>query len=44
MGADEVYDALFIQSGVIRVDTMQSLFELATGFQNNPYLLLKQGS
>ena len=26
MGADEIYDALFIQSGVIRVDTMQDLF------------------
>ena len=32
MGSDEAYDALFKQSGVIRVDTMQSLFELATAF------------
>ncbi|MGB8087141.1 MAG: acetate--CoA ligase family protein [Nitrososphaeraceae archaeon] len=32
MGSDEAYDALFDQSGVIRVDTMQSLFELATAF------------
>src|ERR671925_169034 len=30
MGADEVYDALFLQSGVIRVDSMQELFDLAT--------------
>ena len=32
MGSDEAYDALFDQSGVIRVDTMQRLFELATAF------------
>jgi 4-hydroxybutyryl-CoA synthetase (ADP-forming) len=32
MGSDEAYDALFVQTGVIRVDTMQSLFELATAF------------
>src|SRR5919106_36849 len=32
MGSDEAYDALFDQSGVIRVDTMQSLFEFATAF------------
>lgn len=32
MGSDEAYDALFDQTGVIRVDTMQSLFELATAF------------
>src|SRR6478609_10346816 len=36
MGADEVYDALFKQSGVIRVDTMQELFELATAFSKQP--------
>jgi 4-hydroxybutyryl-CoA synthetase (ADP-forming) len=32
MGSDEAYDALFDQSGVIRVNTMQRLFELATAF------------
>jgi 4-hydroxybutyrate---CoA ligase (ADP-forming) len=36
MGSDEAYDALFKQSGVIRVDTMQSLFELATAFSKQP--------
>ena len=36
MGADEVYDALFLQSGVIRVDTMQELFDLATAFSKQP--------
>jgi 4-hydroxybutyryl-CoA synthetase (ADP-forming) len=36
MGADEVYDALFMQSGVIRVDTMQDLFELSTAFSKQP--------
>lgn len=36
MGADEIYDALFTQSGVIRVDTMQELFELSTAFSKQP--------
>jgi 4-hydroxybutyryl-CoA synthetase (ADP-forming) len=36
MGADEVYDALFAQCGVIRVGTMQELFELATAFSKQP--------
>jgi 4-hydroxybutyryl-CoA synthetase (ADP-forming) len=36
MGADEVYDALFVQSGIIRVDTMQDLFEIATAFSKQP--------
>ena len=36
MGADEIYDALFSQSGVIRVDTMQELFELSTAFSKQP--------
>lgn len=43
MGADEVYDALFIQSGVIRVDTMQSLFEFATAFSKQPIPSTKAG-
>jgi 4-hydroxybutyryl-CoA synthetase (ADP-forming) len=36
MGADEIYDALFVQSCVIRVDTMQELFELSTAFSKQP--------
>ncbi|MGD1834652.1 MAG: acetate--CoA ligase family protein [Nitrososphaeraceae archaeon] len=32
MGSDETYDALLNQSGVIRVDTMQELFDIATVF------------
>src|SRR5579884_1461431 len=36
MGSDEVYDALFNQAGVIRVDTMQELFDLATAFSKQP--------
>jgi 4-hydroxybutyrate---CoA ligase (ADP-forming) len=36
MGADEIYDALFNQCGVIRVDTMQELFELSTAFSKQP--------
>jgi 4-hydroxybutyrate---CoA ligase (ADP-forming) len=36
MGSDEIYDALFVQSRVIRVDTMQDLFELSTAFSIQP--------
>lgn len=36
MGSDETYDALFRQSGVIRVDTMQELFEISTAFSKQP--------
>ncbi len=36
MGSDEIYDSLFAQSGVIRVDTMQDLFDLATAFSKQP--------
>ncbi len=36
MGADEIYDAIFVQSRVIRVDTMQDLFDLATAFSKQP--------
>jgi 4-hydroxybutyryl-CoA synthetase (ADP-forming) len=36
MGADEIYDALFSQCGVIRVDTMQELFEISTAFSKQP--------
>ena len=31
MGSDEAYDALFNQSGVIRVDTMQRLVRIGNG-------------
>ena len=36
MGSDEIYDSLFAQSGVIRVDTMQDLFDLSTTFSKQP--------
>ncbi|MFZ0696790.1 MAG: acetate--CoA ligase family protein [Nitrososphaeraceae archaeon] len=36
MGSDEIYDSLFVQSGVIRVDTMQDLFDLSTAFSKQP--------
>ena len=36
MGSDEPFDALFMQCGIIRVDTMQELFELATAFSKQP--------
>ena len=36
MGSDETFDALFMQCGIIRVDTMQELFELATVFSKQP--------
>ena len=36
MGSDEIYESVFKQSGVIRVDTMQELFELATAFSKQP--------
>jgi 4-hydroxybutyryl-CoA synthetase (ADP-forming) len=44
MGADEVYDAVFKQAGVIRVDTMQELFELATAFSKQPLPLDNKGA
>ena len=43
MGADEIYDALFTQSGVIRVDTMQQLFELSTAFSKQPLPVSSSG-
>jgi 4-hydroxybutyryl-CoA synthetase (ADP-forming) len=43
MGADEVYDAVFKQAGVIRVDTMQELFELATAFSKQPLPMDNKG-
>ena len=36
MGADEVYDAIFKQAGVIRVDGMQELFDYASAFAKQP--------
>ncbi|MGA8106464.1 MAG: acetate--CoA ligase family protein [Nitrososphaeraceae archaeon] len=36
MGSDEIYDSLFTQSGVIRIDTMQDLFDLSTAFSKQP--------
>ena len=36
MGSDEIYDALLKQSGAIRVDTMEELFDFATAFSKQP--------
>ena len=36
MGSDEIYDALIKQSGAIRVDTMEELFDYATAFSKQP--------
>lgn len=36
MGSDEIYDALIRQSGAIRVDTMEELFDYATAFSKQP--------
>ena len=36
MGSDETYDALLGQSGAIRVDTMEELFDYATAFSKQP--------
>lgn len=36
MGSDETFDALFMQCGIVRVDTMQELFELSTVFSKQP--------
>ncbi|MCS7169146.1 MAG: acetate--CoA ligase family protein [Candidatus Kapabacteria bacterium] len=35
-GSDEVYQALFKQAGVLRVETVEDLFEYATAFANQP--------
>ena len=36
MGSDELYDALLEQAGVIRVDTMDELFDYAVAFAKQP--------
>ena len=36
MGSDKIYDALLRQSGAIRVDTMEELFDYATAFSKQP--------
>lgn len=35
-GSDEVYEAVFMQGGVLRVETVQDLFQYATAFANQP--------
>ena len=35
-GSDEVYDAIFEQSGVMRVETIEDLFHYALAFPNQP--------
>ena len=36
MGADEVYDAIFAQAGVQRMESIQQMFDLAIGFSRQP--------
>lgn len=36
MGTDEVYDAIFAQSGVLRVETVEELFNYAIAFSRQP--------
>ena len=38
MGADEVYDAVFTQSGVLRMDSAEEMFDLAIVFANQPLM------
>jgi acetyl coenzyme A synthetase (ADP forming)-like protein len=35
-GSDEVYDSLFAQCGVLRVETLEELFRYGTAFANQP--------
>lgn len=35
-GADDVYDAVFMQSGVLRVETVEELFNYAVAFSKQP--------
>ncbi len=35
-GSDDVYDALFLQSGVLRVETVEELFDCAVAFSQQP--------
>ncbi len=35
-GSDDVYDALFLQSGVLRVETVEELFDYAVAFSQQP--------
>lgn len=36
MGSDEVYDAIFAQAGVLRVDSVEEIFHLAAAFSSQP--------
>ncbi len=38
MGTDEVYDAVFAQSGVMRMDSAREMFDLASVFANQPLM------
>ncbi len=35
-GSDDVYDAIFLQSGVLRVETVEELFEYGVAFSQQP--------
>lgn len=42
MGSDEVYDAIFAQAGVIRINTVSEMFDLAVAFSRQPLPKSKQ--
>ena len=35
-GSDAVYDAIFAQAGILRIDTVEELFDFAVGFSRQP--------
>ncbi len=37
MGADEVYDAIFAQAGVLRMESIEEMFDLALAFSQSPF-------
>ncbi len=38
MGSDEVYEAVFAQSGVLRMESAEEMFDLALAFANQPLI------
>ncbi len=37
MGSDEVYDAIFAQAGMLRMNHIEEMFDLAIAFSNQPF-------
>lgn len=37
MGSDEVYDAIFAQAGVLRIESVEEMFDLAIAFSEQPF-------